>query len=98
MSDEIKKGVTPPPVKASDADVIAYVASTRGAIGYVSAGAAVPVDDAQELAEAAAALLSNPSLRQERGDAARRIVAENRGALQRLMGLLEPLLAEFPDS
>ena len=61
------------------------------------AGAAVPVDDSRGLADAAAALLSDPALRQERGDAGRRIVAENRGALQRLMGLLEPLLAEFPD-
>ena len=33
---------TPPPVKASDADVIAYVAASRGAIGFVSAGAALP--------------------------------------------------------
>lgn len=41
-SDEISKGVQPPPVKSSDADVIAYVASTRGAIGYVSATTAVP--------------------------------------------------------
>jgi ABC-type phosphate transport system substrate-binding protein len=41
-NDEIKKGVKPPPVKSSDQDVIAYVASTRGAIGYVSAGVAVP--------------------------------------------------------
>jgi ABC-type phosphate transport system substrate-binding protein len=41
-SDEIKKGVQPPPVKSSDEDVIAYVASTPGAIGYVSAGAALP--------------------------------------------------------
>ena len=41
-NDEIKKGIKPPPVKSSDQDVIAYVASTRGAIGYVSAGAAVP--------------------------------------------------------
>ena len=28
---------TPPPVKATDADVIAFVASTPGAIGYVGA-------------------------------------------------------------
>jgi ABC-type phosphate transport system substrate-binding protein len=41
-SDAIKKGVQPPPVKTSDADVIAYVASTPGAIGYVSPGAPVP--------------------------------------------------------
>jgi ABC-type phosphate transport system substrate-binding protein len=31
----------PPDTKASDADVIAFVAATPGAIGYVSAGAAV---------------------------------------------------------
>ena len=36
------KGVAPPPVKASDADVIAYVASTKGAIGYVAADTPVP--------------------------------------------------------
>ncbi len=30
---------TPPPAKASDAEVIAYVRSAPGAIGYVSAGA-----------------------------------------------------------
>ncbi len=41
-SDEIRKGVEPPPVKSSDAAIIDYVASTPGAIGYVSAGAPVP--------------------------------------------------------
>jgi len=41
-SDAIKKGVQPPPVKSSDQDVIAYVASTQGAIGYVSPGVALP--------------------------------------------------------
>ena len=34
----------PPPVKGSDADVIAFVAKTAGAVGYVSAGAALPPD------------------------------------------------------
>ena len=33
---------TPPPVKASDADVIAFVAAAKGGIGYVSAGTALP--------------------------------------------------------
>jgi len=41
-AQKIKKGITPPPVKSTDADVIAYVASTKGAIGYVSVGAEVP--------------------------------------------------------
>ena len=34
----------PPPEKDSDADVIAYVTANANAIGYVSAGAAVPGD------------------------------------------------------
>ena len=34
----------PPPVKGSDADVIAFVAKTAGAVGYVSAGASLPPD------------------------------------------------------
>jgi ABC-type phosphate transport system substrate-binding protein len=41
-ADRIRKGVAPPPVKQSDADVIEYVAKTKGAIGYVSLGAVVP--------------------------------------------------------
>jgi ABC-type phosphate transport system substrate-binding protein len=32
----------PPAVKASDAEVIAFVASTAGAVGYVSPGASLP--------------------------------------------------------
>ena len=32
----------PPPVKASDVEVIAYVASKRGAVGYVTAQATTP--------------------------------------------------------
>jgi ABC-type phosphate transport system substrate-binding protein len=41
-SEKIRSGITPPPVKSSDADVIEYVASTEGAIGYVSASTPVP--------------------------------------------------------
>jgi ABC-type phosphate transport system substrate-binding protein len=36
----IRGGERPPTVKSSDADVLAYVARTRGAIGYVSAATA----------------------------------------------------------
>jgi ABC-type phosphate transport system substrate-binding protein len=39
---KMRRGVTPPPVKSSDEDVIAYVAKTRGAIGYVSPATALP--------------------------------------------------------
>ncbi len=35
-------GLLPPPVKTSDDEVIAFVSSTPGAIGYVSAETAVP--------------------------------------------------------
>ncbi len=35
-------GQLPPPVKTSDDDVIAFVASTPGAIGYISLNANVP--------------------------------------------------------
>ncbi len=35
-------GVTPPPVKTSDEDVVAFVASMPGAIGYVSATTTLP--------------------------------------------------------
>jgi ABC-type phosphate transport system substrate-binding protein len=36
------KGVAPPPVKSSDADVIAFVAERKGAIGYVTADTPLP--------------------------------------------------------
>jgi len=39
---QMSKGVTPPPVKASDEEVVLFVASTPGAIGYVSAGTPLP--------------------------------------------------------
>jgi ABC-type phosphate transport system substrate-binding protein len=38
----IGQGVTPPMVKSSDEDVVAYVASTKGAIGYVSVDTSLP--------------------------------------------------------
>jgi ABC-type phosphate transport system substrate-binding protein len=36
------EGVTPPPVKPTDEDIIAFVASTQGAIGYVSSTTPLP--------------------------------------------------------
>lgn len=38
----MSQGVTPPPVKTSDEEVVAYVAQTPGAIGYVSSAVALP--------------------------------------------------------
>jgi ABC-type phosphate transport system substrate-binding protein len=39
---KMSAGLMPPPVKTSDEEVIAFVASTPGAIGYVSAASTVP--------------------------------------------------------
>lgn len=39
---QIASGRVPPPVKTSDGDVVSFVASTPGAIGYVSAEASLP--------------------------------------------------------
>ena len=39
---KLAKGVMPPAVKSSDEEVVAYVAETEGAIGYVSLAAALP--------------------------------------------------------
>jgi ABC-type phosphate transport system substrate-binding protein len=36
--------ILPPPTKGSDEDVLDFVASKKGAIGYVSAGAHIPPD------------------------------------------------------
>jgi ABC-type phosphate transport system substrate-binding protein len=38
----IASGATPPPVKPSDEEVVAYVASNPGAIGYVSVATPLP--------------------------------------------------------
>jgi ABC-type phosphate transport system substrate-binding protein len=35
-------GLTPPPVKSTDEEIVSFVASTPGAIGYVSAGTPLP--------------------------------------------------------
>ena len=39
---QVMAGVTPPPVKTSDEDVIAFVASTQGAIGCIAAETPLP--------------------------------------------------------
>jgi ABC-type phosphate transport system substrate-binding protein len=38
----MSNGVTPPPVKQSDEEIVAYVASTPGAIGYVAPTTPLP--------------------------------------------------------
>lgn len=41
-ADLIRKGIAPPPVKPNDEEVIEYVASHEGAIGYVTLGSTPP--------------------------------------------------------
>jgi ABC-type phosphate transport system substrate-binding protein len=42
-------GLTPPPVKTSDEEIVSFVASTPGAIGYVSSSTPLP-DSVREVA------------------------------------------------
>jgi 3-deoxy-D-manno-octulosonic-acid transferase len=58
----------------------------------IEQGAALQVADAQELAAALARLLADPAQRQQMGAIGRRIVESNRGAVARLLELIEPLL------
>jgi ABC-type phosphate transport system substrate-binding protein len=46
---KMANGVTPPPVKTSDEEIVSFVASTPGAIGYVSASIPLP-DSVREVA------------------------------------------------
>ncbi len=62
----------------------------------LAAGALEVVDDQQELARAVARLLVDPASRQARGGCAKRVMADSGGALERLLGLIRPLLPEPP--
>ena len=59
---------------------------------FVDLGACQIVSNAQELATAVDTLLTSPELAEEKGGKGREIVQRNRGSLDRLLGLLEPLL------
>jgi 3-deoxy-D-manno-octulosonic-acid transferase len=58
----------------------------------VARGATEVVHDADELGRRVAMLLSDPDERQRIGELARDSVDSNRGALGKLLGLIEPLL------
>ncbi len=58
----------------------------------IECGAALEVGDAEELAGVMSHWLSDASLRASAGEAGRHMVAQNRGALDRLYGLLESRL------
>jgi 3-deoxy-D-manno-octulosonic-acid transferase len=57
-------------------------------------GAQQIVHDAQELGAQVSLLLSEPAERDRRGGLGRRALDENRGALKRLLDLIDPLLRE----
>ncbi len=58
----------------------------------IESGAARQVDSSEQLAAAILELYANPAARAEMGARANAIVAGNRGALNRVMELIEPLL------
>jgi 3-deoxy-D-manno-octulosonic-acid transferase len=60
----------------------------------IARGAAEVVSDAATLAGRLDALLAEPALRQRMGAAGREAVEDNRGALDKLLELIEPLLAD----
>jgi 3-deoxy-D-manno-octulosonic-acid transferase len=59
----------------------------------VDAGAARVVPDARQLAHAVTGLLGDPALREVMGAAGKAVLDSNRGALDRLLTLVDPLLA-----
>ena len=59
----------------------------------VERGAARQVDGIQSLAEAVAGYLEQPATRAAAGDAARRLVGDNRGSLQRTLKLIDGTLS-----
>jgi 3-deoxy-D-manno-octulosonic-acid transferase len=61
-------------------------------------GAATVVKDSQELAAGVTELLADEGLRAERGATGRALVQQNRGALEKLLQLLAPLLQTIRDS
>lgn len=62
---------------------------------FAERGAAVVVEDAAALAREVQRLYADGERRARMGARARGIVRDNRGALERLMNLLEPLTADF---
>ena len=60
---------------------------------FVETGACRLADDADQLADVVEGLLSDPDKAKERGELGRQILERNRGALQRLLAMIEPLLS-----
>lgn len=64
----------------------------------IERGALEVVRDARELGDAVARLLASAEARARMGERARAVVEENRGALGRLLALIEPLLEAPPSA
>jgi 3-deoxy-D-manno-octulosonic-acid transferase len=58
-------------------------------------GAALQVHDSSELGRALRKLLADPAERQRMGAAALRVVESNRGSVERVLELIEPLMRSF---
>lgn len=61
--------------------------------GLLGAGAARRIENSEQLAAVVAELLGDAALRAEMGEAGRKLVADNRGALERLLELLDGYLS-----
>ena len=66
---------------------------SRATQDAVEAGAALRVENASELVQSAARLLRDEAARTAMGEAARAFTQAHRGATQRMLSLVEPLLA-----
>ncbi len=64
---------------------------------FENLGASIAVSDADELGAAVADLFADPQKAEEIGNRGREIVQQNKGALDRLLKLLEPLLTSVRD-
>lgn len=63
---------------------------------FADAGASRRVNDADTLAEAVTGLLADPAERRRMGRAGTALIERNRGTVERLLSLVEPLLDEAP--
>ncbi len=61
---------------------------------FIEMGACRKVEGPAELAETVSELLANPEEARGLGRAGQRVLEDNRGALERLLVLLEPLLSD----
>ena len=68
--------------------------SAEAARALLGNGAAQVVQNAQELADKVVALLHEPETRGRMGAAGRAFVEANKGALQKLLGLVVPLIEQ----